>query len=335
MTNIARLFSILTILLLSQAQAQIPADLRGTLIVLNKSGHNASFVDLGSGENLATLATGRGPHELVASDDGRWAIGTDYSGGNSLTVFDVEELSVARTIDLRQYPSPHGILFLPGQEQVLVTSESSQRLLVVDFQEGKVLRAIDTGQSESHMVALSADGSRAYTSNGSSNSVSVIDVASGQIEKIIAVPNRPEAITSNKLGNEVWVGSNDEGLVSRIDADSGEILNQWSGFSWPYRILLTEDEKFAVIPDLGNEELRFFDPLTGNETGKIDLPGARPQGVTLYSDDRILFVALSGQNRVLVVDIETRKILGDYAVGASPDGIAYSPLLLWKTIDYQ
>jgi YVTN family beta-propeller protein len=314
--------------------AKIPQDLRGTLVVLNKSGHDANFIDLGSGEILATLPTGRGPHELVVSDDGRWAIGTDYSGGNSLTVFDVEELLVARTISLHDYPRPHGILFLPGQEQVIVTSEASQKLVIADFHAGEIVRAIDTGQNGSHMVALSEDGRTAYTSNGSSNSVSVIDVVNGQLLKTLDVPDRPEAITTNKRGDEVWIGSNDEEVVSVISAASGEINRQWNGFSWPYRILLTDDEKYAVMPDLGNEQLRFFDVNSGIEMGRIDLVGAQPQGVILYPDDRTLFVSLSGQNKVLVVNILTQEILGEYAAGDAPDGIGYSPLVLQKTISY-
>ncbi|MFT7470277.1 MAG: YVTN family beta-propeller protein [Kiritimatiellia bacterium] len=334
-TKLSCLFATLSVICAAPiAFAQFPQGLRGTLIVVNKSGHDASFIDLGSGEILETLPTGRGPHELIVTDDGRWAIGTDYSSGNSLTVFDVEELLVARTISLRDYPRPHGILFLPGQKEVIVTSEASQQLVIVDFHEGEVVGAIDTGQSGSHMVALSEDGATAYTSNGSANSVSVIDVVSGQLLKTIDVPEGPEAITTNKLGDEVWVGSNDEGVVSVISAASGEISQQWNGFSWPYRILLTDDEKYAVMPDLGNEQLRFFDVNSGTEMSKIDLAGAQPQGVTLYPDDRTLFVSLSGQDKVLVVNILTQEILGEYAAGNAPDGIGYSPLVLRKTISY-
>lgn len=333
--KLSRLFVVLSaICAVSIVVAQSSQDLRGTLITLNKSGHDASFIDLGSGEILETLPTGRGPHELVVSDDGRWAIGTDYSGGNSLTVFDVQELVVARTISLADYPRPHGIIFLPGQREVIVTSEASQQLVIADFHEGEIVRVIDTGQSGSHMVALSEDGKTAYTSNGSSNSVSVIDVLTGQLTKTIAVPDRPEAITTNRRGDEIWVGSNEEEVVSVIFAASGEISRQWSGFSWPYRILLTNDEKYAVMPDLGNEQLRFFEVSSGNEIGKIDLAGAQPQGVTLYPDDRTLFVSLSGQNKVLVVNILTQEILGEYATGDAPDGIGYSPLVLKKIISY-
>ena len=308
--------------------AQHPEGLRGTIIVLNKSGHDASFIDLATGGIVATLPTGRGPHELVTTSDGRWAVGTDYSGGNSLTVFDVPNLRVNRTIDLSDFPRPHGILLLPGEEEVIVTSEASRTLVIVNFRRGEIVRSISTNQQGSHMVALSQDGSRAYTSNGGSDSVSVLDVDGGGFYRAFTVPDRPEAITTNKAGTEIWVGSNDEEVVSVYSAEEGELLAQWSGFAWPYRILLTRDERYAIIPDLGKEEIRFFDVASKSELGSIDLPGARPEGVVLYPDDRTLFLALAGRDRVTVIDIVSREIMGEYPTGSAPDGIGYSPLQL-------
>ena len=325
--------ALLCLLVVTSAAAQFPGDLEGTLIVLNKSGNDASFIDLGSGEIIATLATGRGPHELVVTDDGRWAIATDYSGGNSLTVFDVENLVVTRTIDFSDYPRPHGILLLPGQEEVIVTSEASRTLVIVNFHLGEIVRTIETNQNGSHMVAVSADGTRAYTSNGGANSVSVIDVTNGQFVKAIAVPARPEAITTNKAGDEIWVGSNDDAVVSVIDPEDGSIISQWPGFDWPYRILLTDDERYAVIPDLNRNNLRFFDARSKRELGSIDLAGIRPEGVTLYTDDRTLFLSSAALDKVLVIDIESRAVLGEYDTGSAPDGIAYSPLVLRKIIE--
>ncbi len=331
------LFKAFALLLLGSCSlsvwAEPAAGLRGTMIVLNKSSHDASFIDLGSGQLLATLPTGRGPHELVVSDDGRWAIGTDYSGGNSLTVFDVENLRVARTIDLSDYPRPHGILFLPGQQEVIVTSEASETLVIVNYLSGEIIRSIATGQNGSHMLAVSEDGAVAYTSNMGSNSVSVIDVVNGELISTVDVPDRPEAITTNKSGSEIWVGSNDEEVVSVISAESGTTIRQWSGFEWPYRILLTDDESYAVVPDMGTELLRFFDVASGEELGALNFQGSSPQGVILYEDDRSLLISLSGANKVMAIDIESRKILGEYATGSSPDGIGISPLVLYKLVD--
>lgn len=328
MTGIyGKLIGILLLVSVSAIHAEIPEGLNGTLIVLNKGGDDASFIDLASGENIATLPTGRGPHELVVSADGLWAIGTDYGGGNSLTVFDIRSLAVKRSINLAQYPRPHGILLVPGQNDVIITSESSRKLVRVDFSDGKVKQTIGTGQSGSHMVALSADGSTAFTANGGSDSVSVVDLNQGRFVKAINVPRRPEAITSNKTGSQIWVGSNDEGLVSVISVDDGSILAQWSGFGWPYRILLTNDEKYALIPDLRKGQLRVFNAQSKTELGSIDMPGSGPQGMVLYSDDRTVFLSASAQDKILVIDIVSRQVIGEYPAGSSPDGIGYSRIV--------
>lgn len=308
--------------------AQIPADLTGTLIVLNKSGNNASFIDLATGEVLATLATGEGPHELVVSEDGLWAVGTDYGGGDSLTVFDVKNASVARTIDLKDYPRPHGLDFLPGQQEVVVTSESLGELVVVNIHSGAILGSLATNGRGSHMLALPDSGDLAFTSNMASNNVSVINLSRGRMQVAFKVPSRPEAITVNKSGSEIWVGSNDEGVVSILNSATGQIADQLHGFDWPYRILLSNDERLAVVPDMNNNDLRFIDAQSKQELGKIELPDSSPQGIIFHPNDKVLFLALAGQNKVLAIDADSREILGEYSTGDSPDGLGYSSLVL-------
>jgi len=326
----ATLLALLLTTMATEITAQIPDGLTGTLIVLNKSGHDASFIDLETGEIVASPATGQGPHELLVTSDGRWAVGTDYSGGNSLTVFDVPAATVVRTIDLSGYARPHGIVFLPGEREVLVTSEATNTLVVADIQSGQVVRTIDTQQPGSHMVAVSEDGSVAYTSNGSANSVSVIDVQAGRVTGVLTVPSSPEAITTNRAGSEIWVGSNSDEVVTVVSPEDGSVISQWDGFSWPYRILLTRNERYVMMPDMRTNSLRFFDNQTRTDLGSIDFAGQGPQGVVLHPNDRTLFMSLSRTDRVVVIDIESREILGYYATGSGPDGIGYSPLVVGR-----
>jgi YVTN family beta-propeller protein len=330
MTTCHKLIALIMLSVTIAAHADIPNGLSGTLIVLNKGGDDASFVDLASGETVATLPTGKGPHELVISSDGQWAIGTDYGGGNSLTVFDVRNLSVQQTINLDHHSRPHGILLVPGQNEVIVTSEENRTVALIDFVSGKTRQVISTGQSGSHMVALSENGSTAFTANGGSNSVSVIDLIGNRYVKSIDVPSQPEAITTNKAGSQIWVGSNDEGVVSVISVADGSMLAQWGGFGWPYRILLTRDESFAMVSDLRKGQLRFFDARSKTELGTINLPSTGPEGMTLHPDDRTLFLSLSAQNKILVIDILSRQVSGEYPAGSSPDGIAYSSIIVMK-----
>lgn len=308
------------------AAAQVPG-LAGTLVVTNKGPSTATILDVASGRTLATLPTGGGPHEVVLSSDGRWAVITDYGaqqGGRTLTVIDVPALRVARTIDLGEYTRPHGIAFLPGDSLVVITSETSGNIVIVNVVAGAVRRAIPTHARGSHMVAVTGNGARAYTGNIASNTVTEFDLRTGQSTRSWTVPEQPEAINVTPDGREVWVGSNQTGRVSVVDPASGNVTTAAEGFGWPYRILFTPDMGVVLLPDLRNEHLRFVDRASRRELGRLTFSGGAPQGITLTPDGRFAFQSLSREGRVAVIDLSTRTVAGHLAAGGSPDGVAFT-----------
>jgi DNA-binding beta-propeller fold protein YncE len=316
--------SFLTLIPLALAAPQVT----GTLVVTNKTPSTATVIDVASGRTLATIPTGPGPHEVVLSSDGRTAVVTDYSGPvgtrKTLTVIDVPALKVTRTIDLGDYRSPHGIVFLPGDSIVAVTSEASRNVVLVHVVEGVVRRAISTNAAGSHMVAVTADGSRGFTGDMGAHTVSILDLRAGTLLQAFPVPNTPEAINVTPDGSEVWVGSNATGRVSVLDPRTGTVTTAAEGVSWPYRILFTPDVRTVVIPDMRNHEVRFLDRVSRRELSRLSLPDAGPQGITVTPDGKFAFLSLSQQARVAVIDLATRQIVRHIEAGNTPDGIAYT-----------
>jgi YVTN family beta-propeller protein len=303
------------------------ASLAGTLVVTNKTPSTATIIDVAAGRTVATLSTGSGPHEVVLSSNGRFAVVTDYGGpaGRSLTVIGPALQRVIRTIDLGTYTRPHGIAFLPGDSLVVVTSETSRNVVIANVLTGQVRSAIATEGQGSHMVGVTADGTRAYTGNIGSNTVSELDLRTGKFTRSWNVPAQPEAINVTPDGREIWVGSNATGVVSVIDVATSAVTTAAEGLGWPYRILYTPDVKTALIPDLRGEELRFLDRATKRELGRISFKGGGPQGIAITPDGRFAFQSLSSEGRVAIVDVARRKVVGYLAAGDTPDGIAYTP----------
>lgn len=300
----------------------------GTLVVLNKGAATATFIDVASGETVATRPTGQGPHELAMTRDGRFAVSTDYAGGNSLTVFDVANQTVVRTIDLSAYPRPHGAFFLPGDSILVVTSEMSRNVVRVQPFRGVILDAIATDAGGSHMVAVTGDGRTLYTGDMQANTVSQLDVATGTKTASFPVPATPEAITVNREGTQVWVGSNQEGFVSVVDPSSGAVDSALTGFQWPYRILIIPEHDLVVIPDLRRSVVRFVRYSTRSDLETLELPGDGPQGVALTHDHGTLFLSLSEAGQIAVIDLATRRVVRRIEAGPTPDGIGWSPLVL-------
>lgn len=305
--------------------AQTPEGLGGTLIVLNKQGDDASFIDLASGEIVATVPTGPSPHELVASRDGRTAVGTDY-GGRTLTVFDVGSATVSRTIDLGEYTRPHGIVFLEGDSLVAVTSETRGAVVIVRVADGDLVEVLDTGAQGSHMVAATADGRTLWTGDIGSNSVTELRRGAAGPVRVLAAPEQPEAVNVTPSGDRVFAGSNATGRVTAWTTADGAATTVAEGFGWPYRIFFTPGVERIVIPDLRGEVVRFFGGDSYEELGRLPFTGQAPQGLVLHGDGRHLFLSLSAAGRIAVIDVESRTVVATLPAGSGPDGIAWSPV---------
>jgi DNA-binding beta-propeller fold protein YncE len=302
--------------------------LGGTLVVTNKSTASATIIDVATGRTLATLPTGEGPHEVALSADGATAVVTDYgaqTAGSTLTVIDVAGRRVARTIQLDEHQRPHGIAFLPGDSLVAVTSEASRNVILVRVADGAIVKTLPTERQGSHMLAFGSRADRIFTGDIGSNTVSELDVASGDYIRSFDVPAQPEAIGVPPDGREVWIGSNATGRVSVVDPATGDVRTAAEGFGWPYRIVFTPDGATVVMPDLRGEELRVVDRESHREIARLDFEGAAPQGITITPDGRYAFLSLSQQSRVAIIDLASNTVAGHLDAGPTPDGVVYVP----------
>ena len=299
-----------------------PAQRGSTLEVVVANQQSASASLLQADGTMKHVQVGAGPHEAAVSPDARTAVVTVYgvggAPGNQLAVIDLVRDSVIRTIDLGQYTRPHGAAFLGNSnDRVALTSETTGNVVLVTLSTGAI-EAIPTNARTSHMIAVTADGTRGWTANISSNSVSEINLASKQFVRSIDVPAQPEGITVTPDGKFVWVGSNQTGAVTVISTETGTIVTTLSGASFPYRLGTSPDgSRIAIVDGRGNQ-LLIADARTRAVIGKIDLQS--PRGVRIAPDNRTAWVTLADSS-VAEVDIRELKVLRTVAVQASPDGV--------------
>ena len=307
------------------------------LLVGNKSAHTLWALDLATGERRAEFETGIGPHEVEISPNGRFAVVSNYGSrkdvGNSLTVLDWPAGEVAATIDLGENTRPHGMAFLPDG-RLVVTTEGSDRLVVVDVATGTITQRIDVGEGVAHMVAASPDGSYAWVTNISAGTLEKVDLSLGEVVGTTATGAGAEGVGVARGGQEVWVTNRADDTVSVIDAESLETVALLASAGFPIRVDMTDDGRHALVTNARAATLSVFDieQRTLVATVQIADPdvvyqetllgdAALPIGIASHPGGNWVYVAVSGANEVAVIDRSTWNVVARWPTGREPDAL--------------
>lgn len=152
------------------------------LIVLNKADQAVAIVDPATGNVVARVRVGEGPHEVAVSANGRFAFVGNYGQqmpGNTISVIDLPAQAELQRVDVSPLQRPHGMLFVAGK--VYFTAEMNRLIARFDPAANKVDWMLGTGQATTHMLVANADASLIFTANIGSNSVSVIERIAWQV----------------------------------------------------------------------------------------------------------------------------------------------------------
>ena len=309
---------------LACAQAPQPdPSAAGILLVGNKGEDTVSFVDLATGAELGKAATGKAPHEIAISPDGRQAAVVAY-GGKTVDIFDIASRTRLKTIDLSPNEGPHGIVWLKDG-RLIVTTERSQSVAVADPAAGTVTASIKTDQQGTHMVAVSADARTAYTANIPAGTVSVIDLAAGTKLRDIAVGGNPEGIALAENDRTLWVADLEGNRVQAFDTGSFEKLAEVETGAVPIRVAVSPDGKWVVTSNLTGGNLTLIDARTRAKVRDIAVSGQPQAGqvtILFSADGKRLYAAETGSNRVAEIDMEAGTVLRRLPAGKNGDGLA-------------
>jgi YVTN family beta-propeller protein len=300
-------------------RAQGPASL---LLVLNKSDATLSIIDPVSGKTTATVPTGPNPHEVTTSADGRFAITTNY-GGDSLSVIDIAARKEAHRVALPDLRQPHGIHTVGGL--AVFTAEGNRSIAGYDVAANRIAWRFATEQDGTHMVTASRDGRTLFTSNMGANTISVL-VREGERWRPthVLVGAGPEGLDLSPDGRELWTAQFGDGRVSIIDVGAKKVSHTFDvKTKRSNRLKFTRDGRFVLISDMEGGELVVVDVKSRTIVKRLRV-GQMPEGILVPSDGDRIYVAVTGENRVAVVDVNTLEMVQTIATGRGPDGMAWA-----------
>jgi YVTN family beta-propeller protein len=299
----------------------------GTLLILNKDDASMSIVDPSSGKTLGRVGVGEGPHELVASADGKYAFASNYgagpSPGHTISMIDLASQKELRRIDVAPLSRPHGLAYAGGK--VYFTAEANKKIARYDPAADRIDWQFETGQNTTHMVLVAKDLRTIFTSNIGSDSISIIERGDGDTwhQTVVAVGKGPEGFDLSPDGKQVWAAHSRDGGVSIIDVASKKVVETLPlGTKRSNRLKFTTDGRHVAISDIDAGELVVLDTATRKVIKHLPL-GTSPEGILVVPDGSRVFAAVTGDNHVASIDPKTWQVTGNIEGGRGPDGLAW------------
>jgi YVTN family beta-propeller protein len=332
--NVLRITIIFTVM---ECNAQSTPD--RALLALSKTNHTLSIVDPVTLNIIASIPVGEDPHELVASADGKTAYVCIYGGGrvHEINIIDLVEQKPLRNIDTRPLFGPHDITFANGK--AWFTAEGSKAVGRYDPATDKLDWSMGTGQDRTHMIYITPDGKKIYTTNVSSGTVSILVdtlIQPGKMVPLNATPREDwvqtivptargsEGFDVSPDGSELWTASSEDGTISIIDLGAKKLAAKIDAkVLGANRLKFTPDGKLVFISSLQSGELTIYDAKSHMEMKRLKI-GHGAAGILMDPVGSRAFVACSPDNYIAVIDLKNLEVTRHLDVGGVPDGLAWA-----------
>jgi YVTN family beta-propeller protein len=305
----------------SQAQASP----RLLVVVRTNKGVGAlQIIDPIARRLIASVPTGEDPHGVAASADGTLAYVAN-DNGCSISVIDLESHKEVRRIDLGPGSRPHDVRIADGK--VYFTLEGYKAIGRYDPVAGKTDWIVGTGQNGTHMMIVSRDRNRIFTTNNGSDSVSAIErVAPGSADwnvTPIPVPKSPEGLDLSPDGKELWIASKqDGGGISIIDVASKKVTPLRDVVTaHANRMAFTPDGKLVLVRDSQGDVI-VLDAMARKEIKRIKLSTT---SIVITPDGSRAYATVHPDNHVAVIDLKTLDVVARIETGSDldPDEMAW------------
>ena len=111
----------------------------------------------------------------------------------------------------------------PKNGLLYVTTELNRSVSIIDPATLKIIGSIPTNQDQSHMLVISRDGHRGYTTNVGPGTVSVLDLDARKTIAVIPVSGQIQRIALSVDGRKVFTSDQTKPQLAVIDTATNKV----------------------------------------------------------------------------------------------------------------
>ncbi len=247
----------------------------------------------------------------------------------------------------------HAVAAGPAPALAYVSNQNGD-VSVIDLTTMSAMASVSAYGKEPRGIGVTADGKLLVVANREGGRIAVIDRASGQLLRHVAVGDNPEFVrvrghlafvtcepsstagppgapaSGPKADGPAASGvakdddSHEPAHIAVVDLDTGRRVRSITGGRETEGIEFSADGRRLLVTNEADDNVSVHDIATGKLLRKIDLKawGTRPRGIKMSPDGKRYVVTLEFSDAFVVID-ESYRVVQSVKTGEAPYGVAF------------
>jgi YVTN family beta-propeller protein len=236
------------------------------------------LLDSKTGEIITSIELPVSNHNSVFSPDGSEIWTAQMQEMGKVLIYDAISYRLKKVIDVGQEPSE--VTFSKDGRIAFVANSGSNSVTAINVEDKTILKTMDVG--EDPVGAWPGADHKMYVDNEHDETVSVIDVASLEIEETVPLGFMPGMVAYNSSKGELWVTDAENGRVVYFQRNGGNWQKAGSidTGAGAHGIAFTKNENTAYITNQLAESVSVIDVATKVKIKDVKV-GKKPNGIVI------------------------------------------------------
>ncbi|MDH3295307.1 MAG: YncE family protein [Acidimicrobiia bacterium] len=301
---------------------------------------------------LFEVEVGGAPKGVAFTPDGS-ELWTTLLNSNGVEIIDVASGRSEGIIDLGK--GAVEVIFNRSGDTAYVSQMETNSVYEIDVAQRTVTRRFNTNGAWTKVMALSPDEKTLYASNWIDSNVSEIDLATGNVTRLLRTVRTPRGLYPTTDGTGLYVTGFETGQLQYFDLATGESEVLLATGGSMRHLVGSPDGSMVYASDMTRDTIFAIDTAS-QEITELATTDRKPNTIDISPDGRVLFVSNRGANNpqsyylpgpewgtVLLIDTASGTMLdaiigGNQTTGldVSTDGtlLAFSDLLDNRVVVY-
>jgi len=236
--------------------------------------------------------------------------------GSANQIIAVDAATSKITATYTGVENPHGLVATPDGEYLIAGSlketplkpgqakdKPNSLLYLIHPEHGHVMQTIPVA-GWTHHQAITPDGRYVISTHATRGYVSVVDLQSSQVIKVIKTGNSPNYTLVTKNGQVAYVSNSASSSISEIDIKNWQVIRTLDAGPSPEHMAFSKDEKVIYVANPRAGKASAVSVESGKVIEQFDI-GKSVHGLDISDDGKTLFISSKKDDKLVAVNIST------------------------------